>query len=324
MHLLVVPVGVVRVQDALSGGGGVTAPSSLAGVLLDEPGVYDIPEADYHRDPLRHLGGSASASTLRKMLPPSCPALARYAATHPEYKDAFDLGSVTHGLTLGRGCRIIEVPADSWQSGAAKGAREVARAQGAVALLSKDLAAARAMRDAVHADPVAHAVLTLPGAPERVLVWQEGDVWARAMLDRWPDPTPRHCDECGVEHTPGQCFGVPLIGDLKTTSKGLDDDSLRKTIYNYGYHQQADWYERGYRTVHGVPADFAFVFVTDTPPHLTRVVQLDDEFRRLGREANDRALALWAACQASGHWPGYGEDIALIGPPRWASYREDY
>jgi hypothetical protein len=84
-------------------------------LLLDEPGRYDIPEAAYHLDPLRHLGGSLSSTTARKLLAPSCPALARYAATHPEYKDSWDLGSVTHRLVLGAGCPIVEVPASSWQ-----------------------------------------------------------------------------------------------------------------------------------------------------------------------------------------------------------------
>lgn len=287
-------------------------------LLLDEPGRYDIPEADYHRDPLRHLGGSLSSTTARKLLPPSCPALARYAADHPEYKDAWDLGSVTHRLVLGAGCPIVEVPAKDWTAagGAGKKAKEEARARGAVALLSKDLERARAMRDAVHADPLAHAILTMSGAPEQTLAWEEpddgdGPVWCRAMLDRWPDPS-------------AVLGGIPIIGDLKTCDS-VSDEHLQKSVWNFGYHQQQEFYQRGYRAVHGRDADFVFVFVQADPPHLVRVVQLDEQLLRIARERNDDAIDVWRTCRERGEWPAYPPigDIALIGPPRWARTRED-
>lgn len=278
-----------------------------APILLDEPGRYDIPEEQYHRDPLRHLGGSLSSTTARNLLPPSCPALARWEADHPQTKDAYDLGSVTHSLTLGSGCPILEVPAKDWtQAGeAGRKAKEQARATGAVPLLTKDLAKARAMRDAVHADPLAHALLTLPGAPEQTLIWREGDeeTWCRAMFDRLGDPSV----------------------DLKTCDS-VDDDHLQKAIWNYGYYIQRAFYRRGYRAIYGTAVDFFFIFVQKDPPHLVRVVQLDAELERLGEQKVDEALAVWRSCQASGTWPAYPPigDITLIGPPRWASTREDY
>jgi hypothetical protein len=289
------------------------------GALVDAPGVYDLPEAAYHADPLRHLGGSLSSTTARKLLPPSCPALARHAADHPEHTIAYDLGSVTHRMVLGSGCEIVEVPADSWRTEAAKQARRAARDAGKVALLSRDLRAAQAMRDAVHADPIAHAVLTMPGAPERTLVWQEDvdgePVWCRAMLDRWPEPTDDVME-----------VGPPPIVDLKKTGKGLSDEDLQRTIWGYGYHQQEDWYRRGYHAVHGVWPDFLFIFVSDALPHLVRVAQLDDRLRAIARDRNDEALAVWRACQQSGEWPAYQPtgEITLIGPPRWARTPEDY
>lgn len=277
-------------------------------LLLDEPGRYDIPEADYHRDPLRHLGGSLSSTTARKLLAPSCPALARWEVDHPQHKDAWDLGSVTHRLVLGAGCPIVEVPAASWTTAgkAGKEAKERARAEGAVPLLTKDLAKARAMRDAVHADPLAHALLTLPGgAPEQTLIWREGDegTWCRAMFDRLGDPSV----------------------DLKTCD-GVDDDHIIKAVWNYGYHVQRVFYGRGYRAVCGRDVGFYFVFVQKDPPHLVRVVELDVELQRIGEQKVDEALAVWRDCKASGEWPAYPPigDITLIGPPRWARTREDY
>jgi hypothetical protein len=280
--------------------------SSLGGILLDEPGRYDLPEADYHRDPLRHLGGSLSASTAKKLLPPSCPRLARHAVDHPEYKDAFDLGSVTHRLVLGAGCPIVEVPATTWQTKAAKEAREQARADGAVALLTRELAKARAMADAVHADPVAHALLTLPGAPEQTLIWQEDGTWCRGLLDRWPDPD-------GTD--------LPVIVDLKTCDD-VSDEGLAKSFWSFGYYLPEHWYRRGYAAVHGVEPDFWFVAVMKDPPHLVRSVQIDEAMRREGAARAAEALDVWRACQSSGTWPAY-PPTALIGPPRWAKTRED-
>jgi hypothetical protein len=274
-------------------------------ILLDEPGRYDIPEDQYHRDPLRHLGGSLSSTTARKLLPPSCPALARWEVDHPQLKSAYDLGSVTHRLVLGSGCPILEVPAKDWTAAGAAGkaAKDKARAEGSVPLLSKDLAKARAMRDAVHADPLARALLTLPGgAPEQTLIWQEDGTWCRAMFDRLGDPSV----------------------DLKTC-ESVDDDHLTKAVWNYGYHVQRVFYGRGYRAIYGRPVDFYFIFVQKDPPHLVRVVQLDAELERIGEQKVDEALDVWRDCQKTGTWPGYPPigDITLIGPPRWARTRED-
>ena len=192
-------------------------------------------------------------------------------------------------------------------------ARDVVREQGHVALLTRDVAAAHAMRDAVHADPLAHAVLSAPGKAEQTLAWQEDGTWARAMLDRWPDPD---ADVHSLDYT--------MIVDVKT-AVDVSDEHLTKTAWAYGYHQQEDFYRRGYRAVHDVDPDFAFVFVRSSPPHLVRVVQLDDMLRAAGRDANDRALAVWRDCQESGDWPAYPPvgDITLIGPPRWARTWED-
>lgn len=286
---------------------------TVAAQQITQPGRYDLAEADYHADPMRHLGGSLSSTVARKLLPPSCPALARHAADHPEHKDCYDLGSVVHKLILGSGCPIVEVPADTWTTKAAKEARAAAREQGAVALLSKDLARAQAMRDAVHADPLAHALLTMPGKAEQTLIWQEGDgddaVWGRAMLDRWPDPT----------NVP-----EPICADLKTTEKGLDDASIEKTVWEYGYHAQADWYSRGYHAVHGVWPDFMFIFVSAKAPHLVRVIRLDDAFRVDAHARNGEALQTWRHCTASGVWPRYPNDLTPLSPPRWANLRETY
>lgn len=284
-------------------------------MIITEPGVYDLPENEYHGDPLIHLGGSLSSTLARHLLPPSCPLLARHEQLNPVSKDEYDLGSVTHGLILGKGPKILEVPANTWATKAANDMRREAREAGMAPILTKDLNRALAMSEQVHADPLAHALLTLPGVPERTLVWREGDVWGRAMLDRWPDPS-----IAGDPIRPEDGGEPPTIVDVKTTGKRVDERSVIRSIWDFGYYQQAEWYLRGYHAVHGLWPDFVFVFVMTAPPHLTRCVRLTEDYLDKGRERNDQALAVWRRCMETGEWPGYepADDFLTVGAPPWA------
>lgn len=265
------------------------------------PGVYDIPEAEYHADPVE--GGSLSSTTARLLTPPSTPALARYALDNPQPKDAYDLGSVAHALILGKGTQIVEVVADDWRSKAAKDLRDEARADGKVALLTKDLSRARAMADAVHADPIASRVLT-GITPELTLAWHDPDtgLWGRAMTDGWTPPD----------------IAVPRIVDVKTT----EDPAPRgfaKSVASYAYHQQAAHYSDGYHALTGVWPAFLFVAVGKQPPHFVYVYQLDDAAMAAGFEANRAAWDVWRQCRETGEWPAGNDQIHTLSLPRWAS-----
>ena len=274
------------------------------------PGAYLLPADAYHADPLRGHGWSANASTLRRITAPGCPQLVQWEREHPKTRDCWDLGTVAHTLTLGTGSEIVEVEHRDWRTKDAKDTREWARERGAVALLTKDLAACRAMADAVRGHRLAGGLLRVPGASEVTLVWREPlpgtdrEVWARGMLDRHPDPAI-----------------VQVVGDLKTATGDLDAEGLEKKAWDLGYHQAAEWYGRGYRAVHGVDlVSFWLLFVRKEAPHLVHVVELDADLMARGRAANDEALRVWDECQRSGVWPGQGldDEPTLIGAPRWA------
>lgn len=272
------------------------------------PGAYVIPADEYHADPLREHGWSVNASTLRGLAPPGCPALVRWDREHPQRRDCWDLGTVAHTLTLGIGGEIMEVEHKDWRTKDARETREWAREHGAVALLTKELDACRAMADAVRAHPLAGGLLRVPGASEVTLVWREplpggGEVWARCMVDRHPDPSV-----------------VAVVGDLKTAAGNLDAEGLQRKAWDLGYHQAAEWYGRGYRAVHGQDLQaFWLLFVRKEPPHLVHVVELDADLLARARATNDEALQTWVECTTSGVWPGPGRDDepTLIGAPRW-------
>lgn len=288
----------------------VPAPLALEAGPPPEPGVHDWTGEEYHADPLRAWGGSASSTTLRKILEPGGPAVVDYLRTHPKYRDAFDFGGAAHTITLGKGDAVVEVEADDWRTKAAKEARDAARAEGKRPLLTKDLRRARALAGAVLAHPIAGRLVDgRVGVPERSVLWVDETTgeYCRAMLDVFP-----HLDD-----------PAPIAVDVKTTESGLDPRSLARTVLTYGYHQQAAHYLDGLASVGLVTARFVFVFVTKDPPHLVAVRTLSDAFLELGRARNRRALDLWSWCREANTWPGLPPVTEEIEPPAWATYQEE-
>jgi hypothetical protein len=119
---------------------------------LSEPGVYDIPEDAYHRDPVP--GGSLSASGAKKLLPPSCPALFHHELRNPEPpKRVFELGSAAHKLVLGSGPELVRIDADEWRTNAVKAEVAAARDRGAIPLKPAAYDAVHQMAAALRSHP---------------------------------------------------------------------------------------------------------------------------------------------------------------------------
>lgn len=274
--------------------------------LITAPGVYDIPAAVYHQDPVE--GGSLSHSGARRLLEVP-PARWRYEQRQPPQRsEAFDLGHAVHTLVLGSGPQLRLIEHDNYLTKAAKAERDQAYADGAVPMLPHEAAKARAMADAVMRHPA--AALFDDGAPERVLVWRDErtGIWRRAMLD-WLRP--------------GEAGRRTLVGDLKTCHDA-SDDALAKSIADYGYHSQHPYYLDGIRALDlgGPDTGFVFVFVEKAPPHLVRVVELPDIAVLIGAGRNRRAIDIYAECTRTGEWPGYPAEIANISLPAWAEARQ--
>lgn len=281
-----------------------------AEVVVTEPGVYDMPEDVYHRDPVP--GGSLSSSGAKKLLPPNCPARFAYDRAHPpQPTHAMEIGTAAHKLVLGIGAQLVLVDAKNYQTKAAQETRDAARAAGKVPLLPQELAQAQAMAAAVRAHPVAAALFDPDGgAPERSLFWQDPQtgVWLRSRLDWLPHQV--------------RAWGQRMvITDLKSAA-AADKASVTKAMHNYGYFQQAPFYSDGVRAL-GLDDDpaFVFVFVESAPPHLVSVNQLDDEAMEAGRAQNRIAIERYRDCKEAGVWPGYPEEIETISLPSWA-YRQ--
>lgn len=272
------------------------------------PGVYDMSAEDYHKDPVREQGGSLSSTGARKIL--ACPALYRHEQDNPQPpKKHFDYGTAAHKLVLGDGPELVRVDHDNWRSKKAQDARDEAHARGAIPLLTHEYQQVHDMAAALREHPVASALFAPDsGKPEQTLIWvdRRTGVWRRARFD-WL-------------RNPGS--GRLLIPDYKTTANAAPE-AAQKSIYNFGYHQQGDFYEDAPLALGmAEEAVFLLVFQEKTPPYLITVVQPDPDAMRIAAARNRQAIDKWIECRESGHWPGYGDDIHLLPLPPWALNRE--
>ncbi|MDG4796182.1 PD-(D/E)XK nuclease-like domain-containing protein [Micromonospora sp. WMMD1082] len=278
--------------------------------VVEQPGIYlGVPDNAYHADPVP--GGSLSSTGARAMLPPSCPALFRHRRDNPTPpKRAFDFGHAAHHKVLGTGPDLVVVPGERWDTKAAKEAVAEVRAAGGVPLKQADMDKVDAMAAALLAHPFA-AKLLQPGSghPEASMFWidPETRVWCRTRVDWLPDSA-ANTDRL-------------IVADYKTTvSAALDD--LQRSIWSYGYHQQADWIETGIRAlgVHGNPT-VVFICQEKEPPFLVTVAQPDPFALKVGAHLNREARHRYRECVTSGRWPSYTDDVALISLPGWVENR---
>ena len=274
--------------------------------IVREPGIYDgIPNDVYHADPV--LGGSLSQSGAKMLLPPSAPAKYDEQRRNPTASTrAQNLGSAAHAVVLDDGPRPFLIDAADYRTKDAKAARDQALADGLTPVLPAELETVMRMAEAILAHPLASQLLGVPGKAEQSAFWHDAefDVWRRARFDFLPDP----------EH-----HGRPrlLVPDYKTT-KAAHPDQFARSVADFGYHMQADWYLSALVAL-GYDPDAVFLFIAQetTPPYLVTVGQLDDDALQIGRHLNRKALRIFAQCRESGVWPGYSDGVETLALPYW-------
>lgn len=269
----------------------------------------DMKAAAYHADPAPEPSLSSSvAKTLLAHTPRH--AYVVHPRLNPDYEPdndpKFSLGSVAHELLLSRGAGFIIVEADDWRGKEAKAKREEAHAAGLKALLAKDYA--RAMRLVEVAEDRLFAAGFKLDDMERELpyFWQDHKgIWCRAMADAIDRKT----------------FTVI---DFKTTSLGLTDENLARTIDNLGYDLSAGHYIRGLTKLIPESAGrwrWLWLVAETAQPHEVRIIQADASTLEIGDRKAATAMVKWERCLRSGEWPGYSPDISIGGIPDWAITR---
>lgn len=105
-----------------------------------------------------------------------------------------------------------------------------------------------------------------------------------------------------------------IITDIKTTSHGIDPESVARTIANFSYYRQAALYLDG---VVGSLA-FVFVFVDMEPPHECACYEIGQASLDLGRADNEETIAELAERRTSGDWTGrHSNGITVVELPPW-------
>lgn len=284
-------------------------------MVIDQPGIYAIPAATYHADPV--YVPSLSASIAKKL----CLESRLHAhhdhprlnpATVPDEADHFDLGKAAHALLLEGGGEIVMVDAPDWRTKAARETRDTARAAGKTCLLTKHVADVIAMVEALRGQLDAHAdggaAMFTDGEPEQTLVWiDDGDVWCRARVD-WIRPA-----SVGELETP------IAIDDYKTTSASANPDTWARTMFAAGHDLQAAFYLRGLRKLTGAPLDdpasFRFAVQETYPPYAVSVIALNPDAMLLAEKKVLYALEAWRDARDRDAWYGYPRRTAYATLP---------
>ena len=280
--------------------------------MIDAPGVYEMPASVYHADPCQE---PSLSSSIAKLICLSSPAHARHA--HPrlnpdaveEEAEHFDIGTAAHAVFLEGHAAVEIVQANDWRTNAAKQARADARAAGRVPLLAKTWEAVQAMVAATRAQLDAHTDgaerMFTAGDAERVIVWQEGDVWCRARLD-W------------LRQDPAASRWAPwAIDDYKSTSNSANPDDWTRSLFSSGFDLQAAWYLRGVTAITGEEATFRFAVQETYPPYALSVISLGPDALTLAQKKVLYALEVWRDCQQSGVWPTYARRTCWASLPPW-------
>jgi len=271
--------------------------------------VGDMDEDWYHQDFGPVAEGSLSVSGAKKLLPPSCPAVFDYERSHPKPPTAqMEEGTIVHAMLLGTDARAVVLDYPNYSKKEAQQARDAARAAGRIPVLPHKYAELEAVAQAVLDDDECAGLLA-EGDSEASMFWvdEEAGIWCRGRIDRLT-----HFD------------GLPTIVDLKTAASSAPD-KFAKSVDEYCYYMQSEWYREGLAALLGCDrddVDFVFVVVPTEPPYLPMAYRLEDPRDiAIGRQRNAIAREKYADCAAVNAWPKWSSDIHPLSLPGYARNR---
>jgi hypothetical protein len=279
-------------------------------MIITEPGFYrDIPEADYHLDPVVKPSASASIlSTLYSRSP-------LHAWTcHPRLNPSFEpskptpamaFGSAVHAM-LTQSCEVIGLEFDDWRTKDARAARDETVAAGKIALLTDDYTTAVLMVDSLRRGLTGHEIRDVfdEGDGEVTIAWRDDGAWLRGRMDWW-SPTRN------------------LIVDYKTTTTAEPDAWSRK-LFDLGSDFAGVLYPQGVSALTGERSPrFLYIVQEIDPPHAFSVVELDEQAKEFTINRVAQAFHVWRECLATKRWPGYPRHVCHVSPPTYALKREE-
>jgi hypothetical protein len=265
---------------------------------ITTPGlVFDMDDETYHADPVPD--GSLS-STFARLLTNHVPAKAEERRKNRKPTRSMNLGKAVHAYALGAGPKLI-----TWEH---DGRTKEGKAERAAAapLLATEAAVAVTEAERTQILDMVAALLTHPEVVDIIAASEaevsgfctEGDVWLRARYDLLSDD---------------------VAWDYKT-AQDVTRRGFSKSLGSYGYHQQADFYQRVLKALDhkagGKP--MRFICQEVEAPYLVQIHTPDDAAMWAAGELNDRAIRVYAEAKRTGIWPGYDSLFAEPAPlPAW-------
>jgi len=138
----------------------------------------------------------------------------------------------------------------------------------------------------------------------------------------WTDPETNQLCRCRPDALTAIGDGVVLL-DAKTFSRAKASAFTRQ-VEQKRYQVQDAFYSDGVQTALGVDVlAFLFAVVETEPPYAAAVFALDEPSRQQGRALYRAALDRYADCMVADSWPGYSEDVQMIGLRDWALQQTD-
>lgn len=198
---------------------------------------------------------------------------------------------------------------DNYKTKAAQQWRDEILATGGIIATEEEMENALKCAEAVRNHDVAGAILD--GAQFQVgAVANVGEIPAKCLIDILP--------------ARGTEWEEHLV-DYKTTSNGLDDESIRKSsLSQWRMHWQAAFY----RTLFNKAStdrhceQFTFIF-QDPATREVRVVTLDDDSMLLGTRCVSQAVQEFTRCAYNGIKSRYASKASTLGVAVWQQMQED-
>ena len=270
---------------------------------ITEPGlVFGMDDETYHGDPVP--SGSLSSSFARQ-LTNHVPAKAYQRHHNRKPTKAMNLGKAAHAHALGAGPELIVWQLDG-RTKEGKAERAAYADQIAAEVVCAVTQAERdqilGMAEVLRSHLEVAAILTACES-EVSGFWQEDGTWCRSRYD---------------------LLNAVESWDYKT----CQDASRRgfsKAMASYGYHQQAEFYQRGLTALGHKAGKRVMRFICQEvePPYLVQIHTPDDEAMSVARELNDRAIRIYAESTTTGIWAGY-EQLTAEPTPLPAFYFFDH
>lgn len=267
---------------------------------IDKPDIYrEFDVAAYHADPCPAPSFSQSIGKILIDRSPLHAFAAHPRLTPPDpatddeesYNKAKAIGDAAHALMIGRGKTLAVGAFDSWRSKEAKTFKTDALGAGKTPILDGHFTTAHALLRAATAQIGAHEENTCftNGAGEVALIWQEGPLWFRCLVD-W-----LHDD-------------LRTVDDYKTTAMSVAPHVLGIRAADAGWEIQAAMIERGLDVLDPDNAGrrrFRFIAQEQDAPHALNVMPMTEHWMTMGRKRLQHAVDMWASCMISKQWPGY-------------------